>query len=64
VDAVSVGTDANTASENYTGWWHIAYNNLSGWPNGAAESWTGDLDDIWIYNIALTSTQVTQLYGI
>lgn len=25
--------------------------------------WTGDLDDIMIYNVALTATQVTQLYN-
>lgn len=63
VDNSSAGTDPNTVCQNYTGWWHIAFSSTAGWTN-AADFFGGTLDDIWIYNIALTSSQVTQLYGL
>ncbi len=41
-----------------------AYSNTTTSPNyiGTGGYWTGDLDDVMIYNTALTSTQVLQIY--
>lgn len=65
VDGTSVGTNANTVSQNYTGWWHIGYCKTAGWTNSSGSDYfPGAIDDIWIYKIALTSTQITQLYNI
>jgi hypothetical protein len=64
VDGVSVATNSNTLSENYNGWWHVGYDGTGSWPNAGGRYFNGTLDDVWIYKIALTSTQVTQLYNI
>jgi Concanavalin A-like lectin/glucanases superfamily/FIVAR domain len=54
---LSIGTDlpnsAYTATDDGTGRYYVAYGGY----------WTGDLDDIMIYNTALSSTQVTQIYN-
>jgi hypothetical protein len=64
LDGTSVATSVNTLSQSYTGWWHIGYEKVSGWANAGNEYFAGTLDDIWIYKIALTPTQITQLYNI
>ncbi|HTR31744.1 MAG TPA: LamG-like jellyroll fold domain-containing protein [Puia sp.] len=54
---ISIGTDlpnsAYTASDDGTGRYYIAWGGY----------WTGDLDDIMIYNVALTANQVTEIYN-
>jgi concanavalin A-like lectin/glucanase superfamily protein len=54
---ISIGTDlpnsAYTATDDGTGRYYVAYGGY----------WTGDLDDIMIYNIPLTAAQVTQVYN-
>ncbi len=54
---LSIGTDlpnsAYTPADDGTGRYYIAWGGY----------WTGDMDDIMIYNIALTASQVTQIYN-
>ena len=54
---LSIGTDltnsAYTATDDGTGRYYVAWGGY----------WTGDLDDIMIYNIPLTAAQVTQIYN-
>jgi len=52
---LSIGTDLANA----------AYSYLSTAPNYISYGgyWTGDIDDVMIYNIALTASQVTQIYN-
>ncbi len=64
VDGVSVGTNANTISEYFVGWWIMGYNNFSAWPFTANNYYAGTLDDIKIYSVTLTSTQVSELYAL
>jgi len=47
-----------------TGYWRVGYDNLGGWPNAPTNAFfTGSLDDIAIYNTALTASQIYILYG-
>jgi hypothetical protein len=54
---LSIGSDlpnsAYTPTDDGTGRYYVAWGGY----------WTGDLDDIMIYNIPLTSAQVTQIYN-
>lgn len=52
---LSIGTDLPNSAYSYssTAANYIAYGGY----------WTGDLDDIMIYNVALTASQVTQIYN-
>jgi hypothetical protein len=54
---ISIGTDlpnsAYTPTDDGTGRYYVAWGGY----------WTGDLDDIMIYNVALTASQVTQIYN-
>ncbi|MGN6532445.1 MAG: LamG domain-containing protein [Ginsengibacter sp.] len=54
---LSIGTDlpnsAYKPTDDGTGRYYIAWGGY----------WTGDLDDIMIYNIALTAPQITQIYN-
>jgi hypothetical protein len=54
---LSIGTDlpnaAYTATDDGTGRYFVAWGGY----------WTGDLDDIMIYNVPLTGAQVTQIYN-
>jgi hypothetical protein len=52
---LSIGTDLPNSAYNYS----LTSPNYIAWGG----YWTGDMDDIMIYNIALTSTQVTQIYN-
>ncbi|HEV3324405.1 MAG TPA: LamG domain-containing protein [Puia sp.] len=54
---LSIGTDlpnsAYTPADDGTGRYYVAWGGY----------WTGDFDDIMIYNVALTAAQVTQIYN-
>jgi hypothetical protein len=64
VDVSTVATSTNTVSQSYTGWWRFGQDNTTGWPTGIGQYFAGTLDDIFLYNIALTSTQVAALYAL
>jgi signal peptidase I len=57
VDGALVAADATiTAGQNYTGWWRIGYDNMSGWPGSAG--FAGNLAYASVYTAALTAAQV------
>jgi hypothetical protein len=61
VDGVQVGTNSNTVPQNFTGYWKIGYENLSGWPGTVSSNYyfIGSIDDARVYTLAL-STNVIQ----
>jgi len=65
VDGVQVGSNTlATSGENYTGYWRIGYDNIDGWPSTPTNRYfTGDLDDVFVYNRALSAAEVTNLYN-
>ncbi|RYE17167.1 MAG: LamG domain-containing protein, partial [Sphingobacteriales bacterium] len=65
VDGALVGSNSNTkTAENYTGFWKIGYDNLNGWPSAPSSTFfKADLDDVLIYNAALTAGEVATLYA-
>jgi hypothetical protein len=64
IDSTSVGTDANKVSQGYNGYWRIGQMSLSGLTSPTGGYFNGKLDDIKIYSIALSSTQVSELYAL
>lgn len=76
LDGVQVGSNGNTVAETQTGWWRAGCGNLSGWGDqwGGGNnpgtdsavtqnrSFRADLDEITVYNTALTAQQVAYLY--
>ncbi len=67
VDGALQASDATmTTSQTFSvnGYWRVGYDNLAGWTNTPTDYYfTGALDDIAIYNSALTASQVYSLYG-
>ncbi|ROQ39543.1 concanavalin A-like lectin/glucanase superfamily protein [Frondihabitans sp. PhB188] len=50
-----------TVAQNFTGYWRIGYDSLSGWPNAAANGFfTGSLRFASVYTAVLTPAQVAQ----
>ncbi len=64
--ALQATSAAMNAPETYggVGYWRVAFNNMSGWPNAPTNQYfTGSLDDIATYNTTLTAAQVYATYG-
>ena len=64
--AVVAGDISMTTSYAYptTGYWRVGYDNLGSWTNAPTNYFfNGSLDDIAVYNTALTASQVYTLYG-
>lgn len=62
IDGVLQGTNANTVSENFTGYWKIGYDNIGGWPNTPTNArFNGALDDIQITNYEMSAAQISSL---
>jgi hypothetical protein len=62
VDGVSVATNANTSSQVYTGWWRLGQSATASWPASMKSFYTGTMDEVRIYSVALNATQVSELY--
>jgi len=62
VDGVQVATDSNTSSQVFSGWWRIGQSATNSWPSTMKSFFTGSLDDVRIYSVALNATQVSELY--
>ncbi|MCF6241908.1 MAG: T9SS type A sorting domain-containing protein [Bacteroidales bacterium] len=71
-EGMKLYVDAKLLAENtsvingavYSGYWKMAYGNLSGWSNAPdAEYFKGKLDDIAIYNRALSIDEIEVLYN-
>ena len=67
VDGAVVAADITmTTSQNYgaNGYWRVGYDNLAAWTNAPTNPYfSGSLDDVAVYNTALTASQVYTLYG-
>ncbi len=75
VDGQLVGTNSNTAVQNYAGYWRVGGDNLNGWnldPWGSnsqgttepASYWfNGDIADVAVYPTALSAAQVGTHYA-
>jgi fibronectin type 3 domain-containing protein len=64
VDGASVGTNSNTANQNYTGYWRVGQDTLKGWPNAPTSTFFGGkIDDVSVYNSALSASQVAAQFA-
>jgi hypothetical protein len=64
LDGVPVATNTNTVAQNYSGYWRVGFDSLSGW--GATQPsrfyFTGNLAWAAIYTTALTAAQIKNQY--
>jgi hypothetical protein len=64
IDGTAVGSDPNTGAQNYSGYWRLAYDDLTGWPSAPTSSYfNGSLDEVKIYSRELSSTEVSNEYA-
>ncbi|MEO6734084.1 MAG: DUF2341 domain-containing protein [Ferruginibacter sp.] len=65
IDGALVGSNTGIlTAQNYTGYWRIGYDNVTGWTSTPSSFYfNGALDDALIYHRALTSAEVTTLYN-
>lgn len=59
LDGALVGTNANTVTQQWTGYWRIGWESLSSWPGAPSdEHYAGALDETRVYLRALTAQEV------
>ncbi len=63
LDGVLEGTLTAPTPSSYTGYWRMGGQRLSGWLNGSDGYVNGSIDDVRIYNRALSAVEVADLYG-
>ena len=65
VDGVLAESKTNvTSGENYSGYWRMGFDNLTGWTNPPSSKYfSGQLDDIRVYDKALSASDIASLYG-
>jgi hypothetical protein len=63
IDGVQVTSVSNTSSINYTG---LGANTVIGRQgnNGTSNDFTGTIDDVRVYNYAISATEVAEIYGL
>lgn len=62
VDGLLIGSlNYGGSAQNYTGYWRIGQDNVTGWGN-TASGFTGDLDDFFYHNVVLTDAEVAELW--
>lgn len=62
--ALVAGDSTTTTGEAYSGYWHIGYNTLTGWPNSPSSEYLGaTIADAAVYTTALTSSQIAAHYA-
>ena len=61
VDGTQLGTNTNTGSAAYNGFWRIGYDALTGWglTTPTTPAFTGSLDGVAVFTTALSATQVS-----
>ncbi|WP_131736689.1 LamG-like jellyroll fold domain-containing protein [Actinomadura roseirufa] len=66
VDGAQAGADASAKNgEDYTGYWRIGGDNLSGWPSKPSSNFlNGTLDEVAVYPRALTAAEVARHRGL
>lgn len=62
LDGELVGSNPNTASTDYPGYWRIGFDDVTaGWPNAPTSPWFGgDLDDVGVHLRALSAEEVAE----
>lgn len=66
VDGVLMASDSTvTTAQNYSGYWRIGYDNLSGWPSTSTNGYgfIGSMDNVAVYTSALSARQVSSHYA-
>lgn len=66
VDGSLKASDSSvTSSQQYNGYWRVGGDSLSGWPNVPSSIYyTGLIDEVAVYNSALSATQVASHYSL
>ncbi len=61
VDRIPVGANGSAVTPDaYSGYWRLGGGNLTGWPNApAASALAGEYDEVAVYPVELTPTQVS-----
>ncbi|MET3511311.1 signal peptidase I [Plantibacter flavus] len=62
LDGELVGTHPNTTLQNYSGYWRVGYDTISGlWPSSPSSPWfAGDLDGVGVYDRALSAFEAAE----
>ena len=63
VDGTRQGSNAQTASQGYDGYWRVGGDNLGAWPNQPNSNFfAGQIDDVAVYPTALSSASIVAHY--
>ena len=65
VDGALVNSNTTKTAQNYNGYWRVGYDNLAGWGTTTPTRffYTGLLDDVAVYNTALTTAKISAHYA-
>jgi hypothetical protein len=63
IDGKLIRSISNTGAQSYNGYWHIGCSNLSGWPINTNYFFHGLIDDVRIYNRALSASEIAAMYA-
>ncbi|HWA51560.1 MAG TPA: DUF2341 domain-containing protein [Patescibacteria group bacterium] len=63
IDGVSQGTTNDTGESSFSGWWRIGSYRLTAWTQASDGYFTGQIDDVKIYNYARTQAQIAYDYN-
>jgi hypothetical protein len=59
VDGVQVASNSVTSTQNYSGYWRIGYDNLTGWSNApSSQRFSGQIDEVSVTYSASTSDRL------
>ncbi|MFF7177605.1 LamG-like jellyroll fold domain-containing protein [Streptomyces sp. NPDC008121] len=65
IDGKLAGSNNVTTNQQYSGYWHVGADNLSGWPLRPSSSFfAGQIDEAAVYPSALTAAQVAKHYNL
>ena len=64
IDGVLQASLSAGAAQNFTGYWRIGAYKANGYPNAADGYFNGSIDEVMIWNRALSASDVTSLYGL
>ncbi|MFH7881016.1 MAG: DUF2341 domain-containing protein, partial [Candidatus Aenigmatarchaeota archaeon] len=62
LDGNFVGSLSTGGAQNFNGWWRIGSYKCAGWPNCGDGYFPGIIDEVRIYNRALSDTEIQALY--
>ena len=62
INGVQVGNVANGGGSSYSGYWKIGSVYMTNWSQGSVNYFGGDIQDVRVYSVVLTSANVSTLY--